>query len=396
MVRRSTLVVAVAATALLVSACGSSSGAGGTTSATGDIKVGAWFPLTGPISASGIPMAAGADAYFKQLNAAGGINGHKITYIFKDNAYDPQQTIQVARELIGQDKVVAIVATNGTAATAAAFPYVLNQAKVPIINTYGGAATWYQPPKPLVFGYQALYEEQAAGLGAWAVQDGAKKIVVVADDPAAFQNVAKNVAPGAQSAGAGASVSQVTVKLNTTDYAPIVAQVKAKSPDAVVLIVPYPEAAAYLKQAKLQGVTAKAYGYAPDGDPGLIKLAGDAAEGFHTMALTKLPSDTSPVMQKYRDALSQYEPGQTPNFYSAAGYAAAMVFAQVVKSIKGAVTPASIAAAFANAGTVDTGILPTLTYSTTQHLGTSQVQRMTVSGGAFTAVGDFYSPPPLG
>jgi ABC-type branched-subunit amino acid transport system substrate-binding protein len=396
MARRFTLAALAAAAALMLSACGSgSSGAGPASSAGATIKIGAWFPLTGPIAASGIPQQAGADAYFKQLNAAGGINGRKIDFIAKDNAYDAQQTIQVARQLIGDSKVVAIVSANGTATSAAAFPYVLHQAKVPILLTDGGAATWYDPVQPLLYGYQALYEEQAAALGAWAAQEGAKKITVVTDDPAAFLNVAKNVEPGAHSVDGSVSVNQVTVKLNTTDYSPIVAQVKAKSPDAVVLITPYPEAAAYLKQAKLQGVTAKAYGYAPTGDAGLIKLAGDAAQGFRSVSLTKVPDDASAAVKEYQDALAKYESGQSPSFNSIATYAAAKAFATVLKSIKGAITSASIADAFAKAGTVDTGILPPLTFSASQHLGTSQVQRIEVNNGAFVPVGDFYTPPPL-
>jgi ABC-type branched-subunit amino acid transport system substrate-binding protein len=100
-------------------------------------------------------------------------------------------------------------------------------------------------------------------------------------------------------------------------------------------------------------------------------------------------------MQEYRDALAKYESGQTPGFYSAAGYAAAKAFTQVVKTIKGAVTSQSIAAAFASAGTIETGVLPPLSFSATKHRGTDQLQRMTVSGGKFVAVGDFYDPPPL-
>ena len=150
------------------------------------------------MASSGIPQKEGAAAAFEQINATGGINGRKVEFIARDNAFDPQQTIQAARQLVGSDKVVAIVGANGTATTAAAFPYVLNQAKVPIVNPYGGAADWYNPAKPLLFGYQTLYERQAAAVGAWAAEDGAKHIVVVRSDPAAFANVAKQVAPAAK------------------------------------------------------------------------------------------------------------------------------------------------------------------------------------------------------
>ncbi len=388
------LAMAALAVAMLVSGCGSSSSSGGGASAKeGPIKVGAWFPLTGPVAATGIPQRAGADAYFRQLNANGGINGRNVKYISRDNAYDPAQTIQVARGLVGSDKVVAIVASNGTATSAAAFPYVLNQAKVPILLTYGGAADWYSPPKPMLYGFQTLYEKTVAAASAWAVEEGAKNIVVVRSDPAAFKIAAAPAAPAAKSVNPSVSVNEVVVKFQTTDYSPIVAQVKAKKPDAVVSVLSFPELAAFLKQAKLQGLGAKVYSYTGAADEGVLKLAGNAAEGLRMLSLTKLPDDAGPAMAEYRAAMAKYEPSVKPSLSSAATYAAAKTFAEVVKGIRGDITPSTIAAAFAKAGTVDTGILPPLKYSATQHLGTDQVQRLEVRGGKFTADGSFSAPP---
>jgi branched-chain amino acid transport system substrate-binding protein len=386
--------LAVALTALAVTACGgdeSESGASG----TGPIKVGGWFPLTGPVGASGIPQKEGASAAFEAINAEGGINGRKIEYIAQDNAFDPQQTVQAARKLVGEDKVVAIVAANGTAPSAAAFPYVLNQAKVPIINTYGGAADWYEPPRPLLFGYQTLYEEQGAAAGAWAAEDGHKNILVIRSDPAAFAGVAKYVEPGAKSVDPSVSVDELVVKFQTTDYSPIAGQVKAKNPDAVVLILAFPEAAAYLKQAQLQGLDIPAYGYAPTADEGLIKLGGKATEGFRAVSLNKPAMDPSAEMAEYRKALKQYAAGEQPSANSATAYAAAKSFAEVVKGIDGDVTPASIAKAFESAGPIETGILPPLKWDRENHLGTNQIQRVEVKGGKFVAVGDFTEPPPV-
>jgi ABC-type branched-subunit amino acid transport system substrate-binding protein len=394
--RIASLLVAAAA-ALSITACGGGGAAsgGGSGSSTEPIKLGGWFPLTGPVAASGIPQKQGVVAAFNQVNAEGGINGRKIKFIARDNAFDPQQTIQAARQLVGSDKVVAIVGANGTATTAAAFPYVLNQAKVPIINPYGGAADWYDPAKPLLFGYQTLYEQQAAAVGAWAAQEGAKHIVVVRSDPAAFENVAKNVAPGAKSVDPSVQVDEVVTKFQSTDYSPIVGQVKAKKPDAVVTILAFPEAAAYLKQAKLQGLDVPVYGYGPDADEGLVKLAGPAAEGFHAVAFTKPAEDPSAAMESYRAALKKYAPSEQPSSNSATAYAGAMAFAEVLKKIKGDITPQSISKAMANAGTVDTGMLPPLQWNADKHLGTNELQRVSIKDGKFVAEGDFQAAPKL-
>src|SRR5690348_10382883 len=88
---------------LTLAACGSASSSG--SSSKGDIQIGAWSPLSGPIASSGLQVTAGAKAAFDEVNAAGGINGRKINYHVMDNAYDAQQTIQAARKLIGENHV---------------------------------------------------------------------------------------------------------------------------------------------------------------------------------------------------------------------------------------------------------------------------------------------------
>jgi ABC-type branched-subunit amino acid transport system substrate-binding protein len=390
---RHAIVASVAALALGASACGGGNSAGQTDK---EIKIGAWYPLTGAVAASGIPQRAGADAYFKMINDKGGINGRKVNWIVKDNAFDAQQTVQIARELVGQDKVVAIVAANGTAQGEAAFPFVLQQSKVPIFNELGGAASWYTPPRPGLFGIQTLYEDQAAALADWAGQDGAKKVLVVHSDPAAFVNVAKQVAPVLQKAKPGTSVDLLSVKFQSTDYSPVIAQVKAKKPDAVVLILASPEAAAFLKEAKLQGLSLPMYGYAPTAAASTLTLAGDGAEGFKAVQLVKSPGDSDPAVKEFRDAMAKYEPGQPADFIALWGWASAKVFVQIAQTVQGPITAQSLIKAYEKAGKVDPGVAPAMSFSAGNHLGTRAVQRVVVKNGQFVSEGDFLTPPDRG
>lgn len=384
------IVSLLAVLVLTLSACGSQSSG----SSTDTIRLGAWLPLSGPGAAAGEPQRVGGDVYFRMLNDKGGINGRKVEWITKDNAYDTQQTVQAARELIGQDRVVAIVNANGTAQTEATFPFVLEQSKVPILNTYGGAENWYTPPREGLFGIQTLYEDQAAALAQWAVADGASKVLVIHSDPAAFVNVAKQVEPVVKGEDPSASVELLPVKFQTTDYAPIVSQVRAKQPDAVITILTAPEAAAYLKEAKLQGFSAPAYGYAPDAQTATLTLAGDAAEGYHAVSWFKLPTDDSPEMKEYRDAMAKYAPDAPVDFSTMIGFAYAKVFAEIARTIDGDITAESILKAFQNAKDVETGIMPKISFSDRQHLGVTDVLKVTVKGGKWTADGDFLTPPP--
>lgn len=383
----------LAALALTAGACAGedSAAAGGSSS---EIRIGAWLPLTGATATYGVAEKAGADAYFKMINAQGGINGRKIRWTVKDNAADPQQTVQIARELVGQDKVVAIVNANGTAQAEAAFPFVLTQSKVPVLNEVGGAQSWYKPPRPGLFGTQTLYEDQASAIAAWAVQDGAKKILVVHSDPAAFVNVAEQVEPVAKKIDPSVEVDRLPVKYQTTDYTPVISKVKAAKTQAVVLILTSPEAAAFLKEAKLQGLSLPTYAYAPVAAESTVSLAKDAAEGLKAVQLVKAPSDQDPAVQEFRAAMAKYEPGQSAGFLALWGWSNAKVFAQIAKTVKGPVTSQSLTAAYQKASDVDPGVSPVMRFSAGNHIGTRSVQRVVVKNGVWTSVGDFYTPPP--
>ncbi|WP_433503004.1 ABC transporter substrate-binding protein [Pseudonocardia halophobica] len=387
MTRRCALFATLAAAAMLVlAACGGSAGSGGGNS--DPIKVGAWIPLSGAIAATGEPVRTGTDVFFKQLAANGGIDGRTVEWIAQDNAYDPQQTVRVARELVGRDGVVAILGSLGTAQTEAAFPYVLEQQKVPVVGNYGGTAAWYDPPRPGLFGFQTPYEEQAAVLGRWAAEDGAGSVLVVHSDPAAYANVANSVAKGAPT---GTTVDTLPVRIGTTDYAPVLAEVKKRAPAAVVLIMPVDEASAYLKERALQNVIAPTYGYSVHAANALLDLAGPAAEGYHTLSWVRPPTSDDPAVVEYRTALETYAPGQKPDFPSLLMYGAAKAFGQIVGTIDGPVTAESVTAAYERASAVETGILPPLTFGPQQHLGTHEVLRLIVRGGEFATQGDFVS-----
>ncbi|MDX3452406.1 ABC transporter substrate-binding protein [Streptomyces sp. ME02-8801-2C] len=383
----------LAVVALTANACADQDSAGAGGGSPSEIHIGAWLPLTGATAAYGVPQRAGADAYFKMINASGGINGRKVRWTVKDNAADPQQTVQIARELVGQDKIVAVVNANGTSQAEAAFPFVLTQSKVPILNEVGGSESWYDPPRPGLFGTQTLYEDQAAAVAAWAVQDGAKKILVVHSDPAAFVNVAEQVEPVARKVDPSVEVERLPVKYQTTDYTPVISKVKAAKTQAVILILTSPEAAAFMKEAKLQGLSLPTYAYAPVAAESTIALAKDAAEGVKAVQLVKAPSDPDPSVKEFRTAMAEYEPGQDAGFLALWGWSNAKVFAEIARTVKGTVTPQALSEAYQKASAVDPGVSPVMKFGTSSHLGTRSVQRVEVKNGVWTSVGDFYTPP---
>jgi branched-chain amino acid transport system substrate-binding protein len=79
--------------------------------ATGEpIPIGSINGITGPDDFSA--SARAADAYFKCVNANGGINGRPVKYLIVDDQWRPDVASQVATKLVKDDKVVAMIGSN--------------------------------------------------------------------------------------------------------------------------------------------------------------------------------------------------------------------------------------------------------------------------------------------
>jgi branched-chain amino acid transport system substrate-binding protein len=108
-----------------------------------EIKLGTSAPYSGPASGFGVYGQA-QTAYFKMVNDQGGINGRKINLISLDNAYNPPKTLEVTRQLVEGENVLAIAGMLGTNPNTAVQKY-LNTKKVPNLFLTSGAERFNDP-----------------------------------------------------------------------------------------------------------------------------------------------------------------------------------------------------------------------------------------------------------
>src|ERR1700678_846641 len=87
-----------------------------------EIRIGNIMPYSGPASAYGV-IGKTEEAYFNKINAEGGINGRKITFISYDDAYSPPKAIEQARKLVEGDEVLLIFQPLGTPSNSAIMQY---------------------------------------------------------------------------------------------------------------------------------------------------------------------------------------------------------------------------------------------------------------------------------
>ena len=167
-------IFAVAATAMLA-----------TGAYAADIKVGVIGPFTGGSASMGVSMRDGVRLAAKEINAAGGIDGNKIVLVERDDEAKNERGVQIAQELINNEKVAATLGYINTGVALASQRF-FQEAKIPVINNVAtGTLVTKQFPNAAenyVFRTSAADNIQAPMIAKEAVEKrGLKKVAILAD-----------------------------------------------------------------------------------------------------------------------------------------------------------------------------------------------------------------------
>jgi branched-chain amino acid transport system substrate-binding protein len=135
-----------------------------------EIKIGNTAFYTGPASSYGTIGKAMA-AYYKMVNAEGGVNGRKITFLSYDDAYSPPKTVEQTRRLVEQDGVFLMAGSLGTPTNSAIWHY-MNEKKVPQLFVSTGATKWDDPKgHPWTIGWQPNYQSEGRIYATYIVKE---------------------------------------------------------------------------------------------------------------------------------------------------------------------------------------------------------------------------------
>jgi branched-chain amino acid transport system substrate-binding protein len=338
MPRRIQLILcAVGALALATVASGAASETGVTSS---QVLIGGTIPLSGPASAYQ-SVGKGAAAYFRYVNAHGGVNKRKIKYIYKDDGYDPSKTVDKTRELVQQDKVFAIFNSLGTEHNLATRSY-LNAIKVPQLFAASGATTFGKDYKkyPWTIAYQPNYRAEGTIYGRYVAKTSPKARIGVL-----YQNddYGKDLLAGLRN-GLGKKTGLIKAKQSYDVTDPEVKSQIAKLKGAKVntlMLFATPKFAiqAYVYSAGL-GWRPKVYVNAVSSAANVMGLATvgtskKQTEGSISIVFLKDPTDphwkTDPGVKLYRSIMKRFKGGNPNDVYAVYGMSAAHTFVAALK-----------------------------------------------------------------
>ena len=315
------LVVAVAALALFADAVAAADGVTATT-----VTVGQSAAFSGPAAELGKDMRNGIQAYFDQVNRAGGVQGRKLVLKSLDDGYEPPRAAENTRKLIQED-VFALLGYVGTPTSEASKP-IFTEARVPFVGAFTGAELLRSPLNRYVFNVRASYYAETDAIVELLTKLDLKRIAVF------YQNDSYGKAglTGVERAMTARSLKIVgvgTVERNSVDVAAAVKEIAAKDPQAVVLISAYKSCAAFIKAMKKAGVHPQFMNVSFVGSKALAAELGVEGQGVGISQVVPFPWFIgTPIVKEYQRNLNASNNAAEVGFGSLEGYIAARVFVE--------------------------------------------------------------------
>lgn len=354
---------------------------------SGPLKIGALFSITGPASFLGAPEEKTARMLIEKLNASGGINGRKVQLIIKDTGASPEKAVSFARQLIEEEKVLAIIGPS-TSGETMQIKGLCEENKTLLVSC-AAAEVIVNPVAKYVFKVPQKDSQAVLWIFKTAKDKGITRLAVLSSNDGFGSAGKKQLEDLAKQEGMEILVSEVYDK-QATDLTDILTKVKAKPGVQAVVnwsIVPAQSIVAKnMRQLGLEIPLFQSHGF---GNLRYVQQAGVAAEGILFPAGRLLVVDDLPDAHPQKALLATYKKDYESRYQEDAStfgghaYDAVLVVIEALKKAN-STDPEKVRTTLENL----TGVVGTagvFNYSATDHtgLGMDAFEMLTVKNGKF-------------
>lgn len=303
-----------------------------------EIKIGGISPYSGPASAYGA-IGKAIDAYFKKVNAEGGVNGRMIKFITLDDGYNPARTVEQARKLVEQEEVLLVFQTLGTPPNTAIHKY-MNQKKTPQLFVATGATLWGDPKgHPWTMGWQPNYQSEGKIYAQHILETKPNaKIGILMQNDDYGKDYLKGFLDGLGDKAKSMVVSQVTYEVTDPTVDSQMVTLKGSGADTFFNITTPKFAAQAIKKAAEIGWKPVHYLNSVSNAAGAVMVAAGAEAGKDVISAFYLKDPTDPQWansKEYKDWLAfmqKYHPtGDLKDNFNVYGYTVAQTLVETLK-----------------------------------------------------------------
>jgi ABC-type branched-subunit amino acid transport system substrate-binding protein len=343
------------------------------------LKFGTTTALTGPAKALGKAMVKGMQAYFKEVNASGGISGRTFELIALDDGYDPRSAELQMKKLIEDYNVLAVIGNVGTPTATKTVP-LANRHNVPLIGAFTGASLLRKrPPDRYIVNYRASYDEEMATIvNALLDQDiHPERIAFFTQDDsygdAGYQGAIKALKKhGFRDDQKLAHGRYTRNTLHVEEGLAEIINAKLR-PRAVIMVGTYGPTAKFIRTAQKILPETLFVSISFVGAHALAQeLNGCCDDVFVSQVVPPITTDL-PAVRAFKKAFKKYYDGHAKSHVSLEGYLVAKLVTEAVRQADTPVTRESLIDTLESLHELDIGIGINLSYSAEEHQGSHHV-----------------------
>jgi branched-chain amino acid transport system substrate-binding protein len=298
-----------------------------------EVLLGGAISQTGRYAEPATRQVNSINLWVDEVNARGGLLGHKIVLRLLDDKSDTQTSIKLYEKLITEDKVDLLLAPYSSGITEAV-ANVNERYKMPFV-AYGAASTpIWEKGRKYIFNIVAVAEDYQKGTVHLAKQIGVKKLAIIGQDSLFPRQAGKGAKDWAKKLGIDV-VLEENYPVKQTDFTALLQKITAASADGIISNSYFADAAAQLRQMRELNLNFKLFsstvGPALPNFPEQLGATAEYVLGFSQWE--PLPKVLGlPGMQEYID---RYEKrfGEKPNYHAGGAYGALLVTEAALKKV---------------------------------------------------------------
>lgn len=325
---------------------------GNSEDSTNTLVIGGIGPVTGAAADYGNAVKNGAQLAVDEINAAGGVNGMKLSFKFQDDEHDAEKSVNAyntlkddgMQVLMGTVTSVPCIAVSAEAENDNIFMLTPSGSAVDCIKGKNAFRICFSDPNQGTASARYIGENNLAA-----------KVAVIYDSSDVYSSgIYETFSAEAKNQNFEVVTAQAYTKDSASDFTVQLQKVKESGAELVFLPIYYQAAALILQQAKQTGLEAKFFGC--DGLDGVIKQLGDdVALSEGVMLLTPFAADaTDDATVKFVTAYKAAFNNEVPTQFAADAYDA-------IYTIKAALEKAEVSDSSVSASELCDKLVPVMT-----------------------------------
>ena len=354
----------------------SSSSSGTSSSSSSPYTIGVTIPLSGSAASFGVVASGGMNIAAAEINAAGGINGHKLVLKYEDDQLVPATAATDMQDLASSN--ISLVLTGGSSVVEAELPAAATHNML-LVNVAAQDDIFLTNPR-----YFTFIPTNNMELGQLAslvyTQRKLTKVAVIHSNDAYGASASAAFISGYKALG-GTITDEEEHPEGTTNYSTYLLKIRASNPQGLVILSNTGEIGHIVAQSRQLGLKVPLFGADSALSPGDIVTAGAAMNGVEGVAVNFSPTSSAAAMKFYNTFKSENK-GTAPNSYSAICYITVNEIADAIKAT-GGTDPTKIATYLHGIKSVPT-ILGTATAVAGKPVITYPIYEWLYTGGAVT------------